>query len=466
MKNLCIVHLISLISITTVAQPQLPIVSGGGRFSVFLCDSNVFSCGSNQYGQLGDGSTTNRWVPELVDDMTDVVSIATGHFHTLILRENGTVWAYGGNFYGALGDGTIEDRYTPVQVSGIDNVVAISAGYHHSLFLKSDGTVWVCGANYYGQLGDGTATDRLEPVQIEGLTGIIAISSFSSHNLFLKNDGTVMACGANSGALGDGTALQRNSPVLVLGLSDITAICAGAGHSLFLRSDGTVWGCGANSTGQLGDGTLIVRHTPVQVSGLSDIASVSAGRGHSLFLKSDGTVWACGENDRGQLGNGDLTGENQNVPFQIAELTDVLSVFASWWYSMILRNDGSVWGFGTNLHGELGDGSQTGINQYAPIQSLYECDIETGIREEIIGSGFALHPNPATHTVRVEVSGSRFNVESVVLTDMLGKTVLSLPFGEVGGAELDVSGLPVGVYTVAVTLQNGEMLRQRLVVGR
>jgi len=466
MKNLFIAHLISLISITVVAQSQFPEVSGGGRFSVFLCDSSVFSCGSNQYGQLGDGSTNARWVPELVDDMTDVASIATGFFHTLFLRENGTVWACGGNFYGALGDGTTEDRPSPVQVSGIDNVVAISAGYHHSVFLKNDGTVWACGANYYGQLGDGTTTDRLQPVQISGLTGVIAISSFSVHSLFLKSDGTVMACGANGGALGDGTALQRNSPVQVLSLTDVKAISAGAGHSLFLRGDGTVWGCGGNTVGQLGDGTFIVRHTPVQVGSLSDVTSISAGRGHSLLLRSDGTVWACGENDRGQLGNGDLTGQSQNVPFQIEGLTDVFSVFASWWYSMVIRNDGSVWGFGTNLQGELADGSQTGINQHSPLKSLYACDIKADIQESLLSStALLLYPNPATQEVKIQVTGNGIPPKAITFTDMLGHAVLHHTT-TAHEHTIDISGLASGVYTVAATLHSGETTRQRLVVAR
>jgi alpha-tubulin suppressor-like RCC1 family protein len=466
MKTLIITQLISLISITVLAQTQFPEISGGGRFSIFLCDSNVYSCGSNQYGQLGDGTTADQWSPEQVAGITDVISIAAGHFHTLFLRPNGTVWASGGNFYGALGDGTTEDRHSPVQVSGIDNVLAISAGYHHSVFLKSDGTVWACGANYYGQLGDGTTIDRLQPVQINGLTGIVAISSFSGHNLFLKSNGTVMACGGNGGALGDGTALQRNSPVAVQGLSDVKAISAGAGHSLFLKNDGTVWGCGGNNGGQLGDGTFITRHIPVQMNGLSDVASISAGRGHSLFLRSDGSVWACGENDRGQLGNGDLTGQSQNVPFQIEGLTDVFSVFASWWYSMVIRNDGSVWGFGTNLQGELADGSQTGINQHSPVQSLYACEIRLGVEEGLRPQDqLLIFPNPATHTVRFQVPGSKLHVQSLAVTDMLGSTVLNLKPGTLN-LELDISPLPTGIYTVSAQLIDGPVLRSRLVVQR
>jgi hypothetical protein len=272
-----------------------------------------------------------------------------------------------------------------------------------------------------------------------------------------------MACGANNGALGDGTAFQRDSPVSVTGLTGIIDISAGAGHSLFLKNDGTVWGCGGNTVGQLGDGTNIQRYSPVEVSGLANMVTVDAGRGHSLFLGSDGTVWSCGENSDGQLGNGDITGANINLPVQIEGLTDVQSIAASWWYSFILKNDGTVWGFGRNFNGQLGDGTQTGLNEYSPILSLYECDKETGIREEASELGIALYPNPASQSIRVEATGNSTPLIVITITNMLGHAVLSLPFGAVGEA-INISNLANGIYTIGVTMHSGETLRQRLVV--
>jgi hypothetical protein len=180
-------------------------------------------------------------------------------------------------------------------------------------------------------------------------------------------------------------------------------------------------------------------------------------------LGSDGTVWSCGENSDGQLGNGDITGANINLPVQIEGLTDVQSIAASWWYSFILKNDGTVWGFGRNFNGQLGDGTQTGLNEYSPILSLYECDKETGIREEASELGIALYPNPASQSIRVEATGNSTPLIVITITNMLGHAVLSLPFGAVGEA-INISNLANGIYTIGVTMHSGETLRQRLVV--
>ncbi|MBI5238810.1 MAG: hypothetical protein HY887_10405, partial [Deltaproteobacteria bacterium] len=135
-------------------------------------------------------------------------AIAGGWYHTIALKNDGTVWTWGWNYYGQLGDGTTTDRLTPVQVSGLTNVTAIASVYDHTIALKNDGTVWTWGANWYGQLGDGTTTNKSAPVQVSGLTSVTAIAGGNKHTIALKNDGTVWAWGANwAGQLGDGTTI-------------------------------------------------------------------------------------------------------------------------------------------------------------------------------------------------------------------------------------------------------------------
>jgi len=247
--------------------------------------------------------------------------LAGGIYHTLALRSDGTVWAWGQNGAGQLGDGTTTNRKTPVRVLELTDVVGV-AGSNHSLALKSDGTVWAWGYNNSGQLGDGTTTDRNTPVQVLGITGVVSIAAGTWHNLALKNDGTVWAWGYNNnGQLGDGTTTLRTTPVQVLGITGVVSIAAGSWHSLAFKNDGTVWAWGYNNYGQLGDGTTTQRNTPVQVSGLTGIAGltgvvdIAAGYFHSLALKSDGTVWAWGSNSEGLLGNGYTT--NSNTPVQV-----------------------------------------------------------------------------------------------------------------------------------------------------
>jgi hypothetical protein len=105
--------------------------------------------------------------PVQVTNLSGVTVIAVGHWHSLALKQDGTVWAWGYNGYGQLGDGTTANRSAPIKVSGLSNIAAIAAGSDHSLTLKQDGTIWAWGANYASQIGDGTTTNRYTPVQVD-----------------------------------------------------------------------------------------------------------------------------------------------------------------------------------------------------------------------------------------------------------------------------------------------------------
>ena len=263
--------------------------------------------------------TTNRNTPVQVSDLTGITAIAAGELHTVALKNDGTVWAWGKNYYGQFGDGTTTNSNTPVQISGLTDVKAISAGAFNTVALKNDGTVWAWGLNSSGQLGDGTMEDSSIPVRVRDLTGITAISAgFVSHAVALKSDGTVWAWGSNSyGELGDGTTAGRNIPVQVIGdLTDVMAIAAGDSHTVALKNDGTVWAWGRNNYFQLGDGTDTNRNTPTQVIGLRDDGkAITAGGWHTVALKKDGTVWAWGLNFSGQLGDG--TTNDSYTPIQV-----------------------------------------------------------------------------------------------------------------------------------------------------
>ena len=341
-------------------------VAGGILHTLALQnDGTVWAWGSNNQGQLGDGTRNKQLAPVQVQGLSPVVAIDAGSYHSLVVKNDGTVWTWGANSNGQLGDGTKNDRLTPIQVQGLSSVVAVDAGLHHNLALKSDGTVWAWGPNNLGQLGDGTNDERLTPVQVQGLSSVVSISANRERSLAIKNDGTVWAWGWDDyGTLGDGyPEINRSTPVQVQNLSSVVAIDAGFYHNLALKSDGTVWAWGHNYYGQLGDETAKIRYTPVQVQGLGSVVDIAAGLSHSLAVKSDGTVWAWGSNDSGQLGDGTL---GHSTPAQVQGLSSVAAISSGHWHSFAIENDGTVWAWGKNWTGQLGDG--TTKERLTPIQ--------------------------------------------------------------------------------------------------
>ncbi len=308
-------------------------------------------------------------------------AVVGGVEHTVALRSDGTLWTWGNDRYGQLGQGRLTQSSTAIATQGLPSVSAIVCGSRHNLALGRDGTVWSWGANALGQLGDGGTNDRNVPVQVPGLVGVTGLAAGYAHSLALGKDGTVWAWGSNSsGQLGDGSTTDRKVPVRVSGLSGIVEIVAGMGYSLARKSDGTVWAWGNNKHGQLGDGYLQNRTNPTQVIWLTGAVGIAAGgapvdlmadgsvqtdAGFVLARKSDGTVWAWGTNYFGQMGAGIPTAYSL-PPGPVAGLTNVTSVAAGFAHGMARRGDGSVWAWGRNNYGQIGDGSTT--DRALPVQ--------------------------------------------------------------------------------------------------
>ncbi|MBI2257907.1 MAG: T9SS type A sorting domain-containing protein [Flavobacteriia bacterium] len=356
-------------------------ISAGGEHSMSICtDGTVLAWGNNWHGQLGDGTNIDRSTPIVVSDLTMVVAITRGLDHTIALKNDGTVWAWGYNSQGQLGNGTTNQSNTPVQVINLTGVVAIAGALNHTIVLKNDGTVWSWGYNWYGQLGDGTNINSATPVQVNNLTGVIAIAGGDDHSLALKDDGTIWAWGHNwYGQLGDGTYIDRNTPVQVSNLIGVIAIAGGDKHTVALKNDGTVWSWGSDDFGQIGDGlNNWGSNIPLLVSNLTEIIAVTAGSNHTLALKNDGTVWSWGFNAYGQLGDG--TNTNRNIPVQISNLTGITAISGGGYHTIALKDEATLWSCGRNSRGQLGDGTNTDRN--IPVQTIQLCEVQqpTGIK--------------------------------------------------------------------------------------
>ncbi len=190
----------------------------------------------------------------------------------------------------------------------------------------------------------------------------------------MKSDGTVWAWGSNAhGEVGNG-AFQPSgvpAPSQVIGLDNIIAVSAGAYHGIALKRDGTVWSWGANFDGQLGDGSVSAaspfgKALPVQVSGLTDVVAIAAGGVHSIAARRDGTVWTWGDNLYGQLGNGTFSthGSAQPLPVKVSGVASVVEVSGGYYHSLALKIDGTIWAWGRDWYGELGDGTTTTVSPY------------------------------------------------------------------------------------------------------
>jgi alpha-tubulin suppressor-like RCC1 family protein len=320
---------------------------------------------------------TNTCAPSLIPNLETVTAIAAGTYHSLALKADGSVWAWGANNHGELGDGSLETRLSPVQVTTLttdlqtnngikplENIVAIAAGGYHSLALKNDGTVWAWGFNADGQLGNDANENETRAVQVKTLQGIVAIAGGSHHSLALKNDGTVWAWGDNAdGQLGNASKTPSKLPVKT-NLEKIVAIAGGGYHSLALKNDGTVWAWGYNANGELGNGQDQSSSTPQQVSTISNVQQISAGLAHSLAVKRDGKVWSWGRNSKGQLG--DTGSSNHLTPVEVADGASQSAAGGS--HTLLLGTTGTLSAWGYNAFGQLGNNSLN--NALSPIQVL------------------------------------------------------------------------------------------------
>ncbi len=410
----------SAMTFTTPPIPYAAIAAGGVHSLALKTDGTLWAWGQNEFGKFGDGTVADKNTPVLIGPGYAV--IAAGERHSLAVKTDGTLWAWGYNASGQLGDGTLADKHSPVQIG--TGFATIAAGVAHSIALKTDGTLWAWGFNNNGELG----------VQIG--TGYAAIAAGDYHSLALKTDGTLWAWGANDrGQLGDGTMGYTSTPMLIG--SDYAAIEGGVSYSLALKTDGTLWAWGANERGQLGDGTLVDKSTPVQIgSGYEAIAAGGGYRqggnisGHSLAVKTDGTLWAWGANDGGQLGDGTLV--DKNAPLQIGSGYSAIS--AGGGFSLALKTNGALWAWGYNYFGQLGDGTFVDKNTPEKISP---------------GSITTFSPSNGPAGTAVTITGTDFSTTSSENTVYFGATKATVnPATE---SQLDVS-VPTGATYQPITV--------------
>jgi alpha-tubulin suppressor-like RCC1 family protein len=340
----------------------------------------LFTWGRNNSGQLGDNTTTNRLTPvTTLAGGANWKQVAGGYTHTAAIKTDGTLWTWGYNG-GQLGINNTTTRSTPVTtLAGGTNWKQVACGNNHIAAIKTDGTLWTWGDNNSGQLGDNTTTQRLTPVTtLAGGTNWKQVAGGTNYTAAIKTDGTLWTWGNNGyGQLGDNDTTQKLTPVTTFaGGTNWKQVVSGGYHTAAIKTDGTLWTWGFNNlggffdVGALGDNTGINRSAPVTTfAGGTNWKQVACGSQHTAAIKTDGTLWTWGLNNDGQLGDNDTTSFQKLTPVTtLAGGTNWKQVAGGYFYTSAIKTDGTLWTWGNNGNGQLGD--NTTIYRSIPVTTF------------------------------------------------------------------------------------------------
>lgn len=277
------------------------------------------------------------------------------------------IWSWGTNTTGQLGNNSTVHRSSPVSVVGVHNFRHVSRSVfdHGGMGIKNSGELWGWGFNGYGQVGDNSTTTRSSPVSVVGNHAFASASSGYNNSVAAKPDGTTWAWGrGNNGEIGDNTVVSKSSPVSVVGAHSFIIVATTGVQVIALKAAGSPWGWGSNTNGAIGDNTVTNRSSPVSSVGAHSFTQIGAGNTHNGGFKSNnGTVWCWGQNTFGQLG--DNSTASRSSPVSVVGAHSFVHISIGAYQNFGLKSDGSAWGWGINTSFELGDG--TVINKSSPV---------------------------------------------------------------------------------------------------
>jgi alpha-tubulin suppressor-like RCC1 family protein len=336
---------------------ELGIVAPGGRHSCALAiDGYAYCWGSNDRGQLGDGTTAGHGTPARLATNIRFVQVASGVTSSCGVARAGDVYCWGENDRGQLGDGTTIPRTAPVRVVGPTGFRLVRVGQAHACGLTSGGDVLCWGSNSSGQLGNEAGEPWVRVSVPEG-TRFGALSVGWQHACAISTDGVLWCWGRNTaGQLGDGTTTDRRAPVRVPRDERFVSVAAGSAHTCAVTTEGTAYCWGRNAYGQLGTGDLVDHRTPVPVEDGARFTLITAGSVHSCGRSMTGQVRCWGRNSYGQLGDGSTT--DRARPVIALGLPPLATVQASASHTCGATLSGVTYCWGYNAEGQLGDGSR------------------------------------------------------------------------------------------------------------
>ncbi|HBF36284.1 MAG TPA: hypothetical protein DDW50_03085, partial [Firmicutes bacterium] len=343
LKNIMILTcLINVVFVDSYANAKLNLsnriiaVASGMRYTLALkSDGTVWAWGNNDYGQLGDGTTTNRNIPVQVKGLSNVVAIAGSESFSMALKKDGTVWAWG------RGEDTRnnskEYSSSPLQVKGLKDIIAMNAGTSASIAINKEGMIWAWG----DVVNWGSGKNSFLPSRCFEFGNVKKGTCGFHFCLVVKNDGTIWEWGWDKTTRDpDAPGIKTyGKPFMIQDIDDrnmknVTEVCGFLGYFLALKKDGTVWEWEENEG------------SPTKIK-IDEVISIGRGYEHGLAAKQDGSVWGWGLSTCGQLGNGQKTKSNSSV-VRVKDLANIKEVSCGEYHSIALSNDGTVWAWGLN----------------------------------------------------------------------------------------------------------------------
>lgn len=456
------------------SQTEWKEINAGSEFSMGIkSDGTLWAWGFNGNGAVGIDSIESIYYPVQVGMDTDWTTVSAGGIHTLALKEDGSLWAWGFNGVGSTGTGTSSPNqivYTPTQVGFDTDWIFIHAGYAHSLAIKADSSLWGWGYNFIGQV-DGSGLEVIdEPILIDDSLKWKQVEAGGMHSLALTSDGHLYSWGFNGdGQLGNGTTFDSSVPGRIDSAHTYMMISAGMQANYAIRSDSTLWAWGFNGNYELGTNPSIsFSETPLQVGEDNDWVLVKSGSVYGVALKEDMSLYGWGSNLFGQLGMGGTT--DILIPTRIGDdywtkIAPASGIFSAQGifggHTLGLKDDKSViCAVGANYIGQLGDSTDIARTTFA-------CDIG-----EIISSVFTnnyqleikLYPNPASDEINIEIPELNSSNAILSILNNTGQTVFYKEDVE-SRMKLQLSDLPSGLYFLIIR-DRAEIHSRKFLISR
>jgi alpha-tubulin suppressor-like RCC1 family protein len=457
--RILLISIISFLGLRSTAQQQN--ISCGNEFFSVICDGHVWSWGNGGFGQFGNSSFESNMTSQMAVGLGNVVSIHTGENHAVALLDDGTVWAWGNNAVGQLGTGNTTDSSVPVQVSGLSNVKSVAAGRNFNMALLQDSTVYVWGLNQNGELGNGTFENALSPIILDGVPPVASIHAAYFTGFAILSDSTLMVWGSNLfGVAGAGTANSViNFPTMVPNMTGVVSVDGGYASSAVLKGDGTLWTTGLNQWGQLGLGNF---NSPFysfqQVPTLNDIVSFRCGNSHMLAINSVGSIYGWGYNNYGQVGDGTL--DNRHSPFLIDLPESVQEVNAFEWNSILLTESGNYYTWG-QIAGGVWEGGNL-ISSGIPLLKEDVC-VVSSIAESENHWQMSYYPNPAGSSVTIQSSNPDVVISEIQMHNLAGQLVYFQAAPIISDSMIHFGALPKGFYLITAVSNYGSYTEKLIV---